>query len=169
MPARPTTDTLIVREVESPLGRLRLIFEEVGLCELHFEGNVSPSSPPQAEEGRSNLWFVEETVRRLRRYFAGERVSFEDLPVSFSRGTDFERRVWSELRKVPHGRLITYGELATRIGAPAASRAVGRALAANPVPIVVPCHRVVRKGGGLGGFSAGLEKKRALLELEKAL
>ena len=101
----------------------------------------------------------------LKRYFLGERVSFE-VELDLSGLTDWRRRVLMKTAEIPYGELITYGELAAAVGSPGAARAVGQAMARNPVPIVVPCHRVVAASGKLGGFSAGLEWKRRLLALE---
>ena len=91
------------------------------------------------------------------------------IPVAFRRGTPFQRRVWEELRTIPRGSTNTYGELAVRIGMPGAARAVGAAVARNPVSIVVPCHRVVGADGSLTGYAGGVERKRALLALEGAV
>ncbi|WP_456432386.1 methylated-DNA--[protein]-cysteine S-methyltransferase [Thermosulfuriphilus sp.] len=112
--------------------------------------------PP--EEALADLLF-----EQLRIYLSGRPVSFE-IPLDL-RGSSFQEIVWRALREIPFGATITYGQLACRIGRPRAARAVGMALAQNPVPILVPCHRVVAKGG-LGGFSGGLELKRFLLNLE---
>jgi len=91
------------------------------------------------------------------------------IPVAFRGGTPFQRRVWEELRTIPRGSTVTYGELAARIGMPGAARAVGAAVAQNPVSIVVPCHRVVGSDGSLTGYAGGVERKRALLALEGAV
>jgi methylated-DNA-[protein]-cysteine S-methyltransferase len=104
----------------------------------------------------------------FKRYFRGERVDFNKYPISPRNQTLFRRYVWSNARKIPYGRTLTYGELAAKAGFPSAPRAVGGALGANPVPIIVPCHRVVSQNG-LGGFSGGLDLKKELLELEGAL
>jgi len=107
-----------------------------------------------------------EPVRlQLAEYFEGRRERF-DLAVDLSRVTAFQRRVYGKLRRVPHGEVISYGELARRIGRPRAARAVGNALGKNPVAIVVPCHRVIRSDGTLGGYSGGLPFKRRLLAVE---
>ena len=103
-------------------------------------------------------------VRQLREYFEGQRWTFE-LPLA-PHGTPFQLRVWEALRRIPVGRTISYGELATAIGASSASRAVGAANGRNPLSIVVPCHRVVGAGGRLTGYGGGLERKRWLLEHE---
>jgi methylated-DNA-[protein]-cysteine S-methyltransferase len=102
--------------------------------------------------------------RQLEEYFRGERTEF-DVPLDL-RGTEFELRVWEKLQEVPYGETIRYAQLAQRVGSPRAFRAVGRANGKNPVPIIVPCHRVIASGGGLGGYSAGISYKRLLLELE---
>ena len=104
---------------------------------------------------------------QLNEYFAGKRTTF-DLPLEPS-GTDFQLNVWELLRKIPYGVTTSYGELARRLGDPQASRAVGAANGANPIPIIVPCHRVVGSKGELTGFGGGIERKRWLLEHEGAL
>jgi len=102
----------------------------------------------------------------LGRYFAGDAGALEDLPVDVE-GTDFRRAVWQELRRIPPGATVTYGQLAGRLGRTMrAARAVGGAVGSNPVPFVIPCHRVLAAGGGLGGFGLGLDVKRHLLALE---
>lgn len=106
-----------------------------------------------------------EAVRQLKAYFAGELRAF-DLDLA-PEGTPFQQRVWRELLKVPFGQTITYGELAERLDAPTSSRAVGHANHVNPLPILIPCHRVIGKGGALVGFGAGLSIKRALLDHER--
>ncbi len=92
-----------------------------------------------------------------------------EIPVAFRGGTPFQRRVWEELRTIPRGRTVTYGELAARLGMPGAARAVGSAVARNPVSIVVPCHRVIGADGSLTGYAGGEERKRALLAIEGAV
>ncbi len=104
--------------------------------------------------------------RELRQYFDGERTEFT-FPVRLE-GSEFDVVVWNALREIPYGETRTYGDIARRIGRPTAARAVGAANGRNPVPIVVPCHRVVAAGGKLGGFGGGLELKRRLLLLEGA-
>ena len=104
---------------------------------------------------------------QLREYFAGSRRTF-DLPLE-PRGTPFERRVWSRLREIPYGATTSYGAIANEFGLVNAARAVGRANGANPIPIIIPCHRVIGADGTLTGFGGGLPLKRALLELEGAI
>jgi len=107
-------------------------------------------------------------VKKLVSYVNGEHVSFEDVPVKYEYGSDFDRRVWSITRTIPYGEVRTYGWIAERLGGVKYSRAVGNSLGRNPIMIIVPCHRVVRSGGGLGGFSSvgGLELKKYLLRME---
>lgn len=114
--------------------------------------------------GRASLH--ESVELQLGQYFARERSSF-DIPLE-TPGTEFQRRVWGALRSIPYGETRSYGELAQAIAAPGAQRAVGAANGANRVAIVIPCHRVIESGGGLRGYGGGLERKRALLELEGA-
>jgi methylated-DNA-[protein]-cysteine S-methyltransferase len=101
----------------------------------------------------------------LREYFAGQPIDVQALRLQLT-GTPFQLKVWQELARVPWGRTVSYRELARRTGKPGASRAAGRACGANPIPVIIPCHRVIKSDGSLGGFSAGLEKKRWLLEHE---
>src|SRR5205085_6126956 len=108
-----------------------------------------------------------EAARQVREYFAGERTSF-DLPLAPA-GTDFDREVWAELAQVGYGRTISYGELADRIGRPGSARAVGAANGRNPIALIVPCHRVIGSSGALTGYAYGVDRKRALLELEGVL
>ncbi|KOV94477.1 methylated-DNA--[protein]-cysteine S-methyltransferase [Streptomyces sp. NRRL B-3648] len=110
-----------------------------------------------------------EPIRQLRAYFAGDRHDF-DLPLDWSLISGFNRQVLRELASgVPYGTVVGYGDLAGRVGQPGGAQAVGAAMGANPLPVVVPCHRVVESGGGIGGFGGGLETKRKLLALEGVL
>ena len=111
-----------------------------------------------------------ELVRQVRGYFAGRRAHF-DLALDWAGATDFRKAVWSQTARIPFGGTMTYGDVARAIGNPNASRAVGQALGANPIPLIVPCHRVLAAGGGLGGFSAegGAKSKRRLIEFESSV
>jgi methylated-DNA-[protein]-cysteine S-methyltransferase len=106
---------------------------------------------------------LKETTTQLEEYFAGERRDF-DIPIELD-GTPFQRQVWFELARIPYGETISYGELARRVGRPNGPRAVGQANGRNPIPIIVPCHRVLASNG-IGGYGGGLKVKRALLALE---
>lgn len=119
---------------------------------------------PMAEEGSSRLIAILDS--RLSRYFMGESVGFDDQVLDLRQATDFQTRVWAMVRSIPRGEVRTYGWIAAQVGSPRSARAVGRTLATNPLPVVVPCHRVVGQSGELIGFAAGLDMKRRLLELE---
>ena len=106
--------------------------------------------------------------RKLQQYFDGQRVLFDE-PLDLSGATAFQCRVWSVVRDIPYGETRSYGQIARQAGSPGAARAVGRAMATNPVPIVVPCHRVIGSDGSLRGFGGGLDLKRRLLEMERVL
>jgi methylated-DNA-[protein]-cysteine S-methyltransferase len=150
--------SMVYTWMESPVGRLLLAADEKGLRQLLFRG--------KPEKGwREDPEALAEPVRQLRAYFAGELHDF-DLPLA-PEGTPFQLRVWRELRNIPYGQTISYGELARRIGSPNGSRAVGLANGANPISIVVPCHRVIGSNGKLTGYGGGLENKELLLALEK--
>lgn len=141
----------------SPVGRLTLAEDGIGICRLTF-GERGEG----AEETRSPL--LARAAEELDEYFAGGRRVF-DVPLSLH-GTPFQLAVWRALQEIPYGETISYGELARRVGNPKASRAVGMANHRNPVSILVPCHRVVGRDGGLVGYGGGLAVKQALLALE---
>ena len=147
----------------SPLGTLLLAADDSGLRQINFPTNKGPVSPePAWSETPSSF---SEIVRQLRAYFAGELETF-DLPLA-PEGTPFQQKVWNELCGIPYGETISYGELAKRIGNPNASRAVGLANGSNPIPIIIPCHRVIGSNGKLTGYGGGLPIKEKLLALEK--
>jgi len=143
------------------LGTLWLVWGARGLRRIVLPGGERPS--PDGEPATAPV--PEVYARPLRRYFAGEPVDPALIAVELE-GTDFQRRVWNALRRIPRGRVRPYGGVASDIGAPRAMRAVGMANRNNPLPVVVPCHRVVQKGARLGGYSGGLDTKRLLLSLE---
>lgn len=145
----------------SPIGRLELVEEGGALVAIHFDAPADGS--PQHERGGSAV--LGEAHRQLVEYFAGRRRVF-DLPLRPA-GTEFQRRVWEVLETVPWGTTTTYGAIAARLGLPpGASRAVGAANGANPLPVVLPCHRVIGADGTLTGYAGGLERKALLLRLE---
>lgn len=139
---------------------LRLTAVEGGLHMIEFK-------PEDQIDGHEKLRcsVLVETERQLHAYFSGQLRCF-DLPLAMS-GTPFQQRVWRELLKIPYGETRSYSEVAQKIGAPAAVRAVGAANGSNPIPIVVPCHRVIGSGGKLVGYGGGLSLKRRLLSLER--
>jgi methylated-DNA-[protein]-cysteine S-methyltransferase len=140
--------------------RLLLTAGAAGIRAIEF----APFAPSAAAPNPANP-LLAEAVRQLHAYFDGRLRRF-DLPLDLT-GTDFQRRVWLELTRIPYGETRSYGELARSIGAPKAVRAVGAANGANPIPIVVPCHRVIGAGGKLVGYGGGLPLKRRLLSLER--
>ena len=144
---------------ESPLGPLTLRGRPGVLTAIHFPGRVGALGGATEDPGA-----FEEPLRQLGEYFAGERRGFE-LPLELD-GTTFERAVWSRLLEIPYGATTTYGAIAKAIGLPDQARDVGTAVGRTPVPIVVPCHRVVGSDGALTGYGGGLDRKRALLDLE---
>lgn len=160
-------------EVDTPLGRLLAAATPRGLVRLGYP-NVSKDAQLAALAAAISPRVIEsparlDPVRReLDEYFAGSRRDF-DLPLDWSLTGGFVQRVLRETAQIPFGQTRTYSQMAMTVGSPRAHRAAGSALGANPIPIVVPCHRVLRVGGALGGYGGGLEVKRRLLELEGVL
>ena len=152
--------------VLTPVGNLTLVASDDALTGLYFArhwprpdtGSFGERVPAQTDT------LLSEVARQLAGYFAGERTSF-DIPIT-TRGDAFQEQVWSLLREIPFGETATYGELARRYGDRSLARDIGQAIGQNPLSIVVPCHRVVGKDGTLVGYAGGLERKRALLEIE---
>ncbi len=165
-------DRLATTTYESPLGRLRIAATEKGVVRIAlpraagrgFAGWLERELP--CAEALDWLPPLDKVCRELDDYFAGERRDFQ-VPLDL-RGTDFQLDVWRALCEVPFGETLSYGEIARSIKRPRAARPVGAASGANPLPIIVPCHRVIASGGKLGGYSGGLDSKRKLLALEKA-
>ncbi|MEU6475797.1 methylated-DNA--[protein]-cysteine S-methyltransferase [Streptomyces sp. NPDC047017] len=152
----------------TPAGLVNVVFHATGpirdraLARLASRLGTEPVEAPGAP-------LLREAIRQLDAYFAGERRDFE-LPLDWSLISGFNRQVLRELAAgVPYGSVVGYGDLAGRVGQPGAAQAVGTAMGANPLPVVVACHRVVERDGGIGGFGGGLETKRALLALEGVL
>lgn len=156
-------------KLSAPPGKVWILATEAGLREIR----LSTREAPTRKEMKARGWKL---VRRprwtnplkevLKDYFAGRERRL-DLPLDLAVGTAFERRVWEAARKIPYGASTSYEDVARLAGHPRASRAAGNALGANPVPIVVPCHRVIHADRSMGGFSSGLPWKRFLLELER--
>ncbi len=145
--------------IESPIGPLTLVWVDGGLRSIRFGRDVPHGA---VEDG-----MTEPAIGQLLEYFDGRRMIF-DVPLALE-GTPFQLSVWNQLMEIPHGETRSYGEIAAAIGKPGAARAVGMANHNNPIPIIVPCHRVVGHDGSLTGYGGGLEVKAQLLALERAL
>jgi len=153
-------------KMRSPIGVLRIEGDEDALTRIELPSSAVGSRTNSSLRSARMPAAVAAAVAQLEEYFAGERTEF-DLPLEVS-GTPFQRDVWFALAEIPYGKTISYGELAAMVGRPTAFRAVGQANGSNPIPIVLPCHRVVASGGGIGGYGGGLDMKRQLLALEGA-
>ncbi len=164
---------LWIDELESPVGLLRLVVvpADGAVCSLEFAGrDKHRKAYLQAQFGAVELEQVDDPaghVGRLRAYFDGDLEALDPIPV-LAHGTPFQQEVWRALRKLRHGETASYGALAAAIGRPGASRAVGLANGRNPIAIIVPCHRVIGADGTLTGYGGGLDRKRWLLEHERA-
>lgn len=151
--------------IESPIGPLRLVEHHGAITAIEFTPFREGTGRPLGDRDDADPVLVE-CGRQLAAYFAGGLTEF-DLPLA-PEGTQFQRRVWKELLEIKHGTTATYGEIAGRLGMASwsAARAVGVANGRNPIPIVIPCHRVIGANGSLTGYAGGLERKQALLDLE---
>ncbi len=164
--------TLATTVVETPIGALRVAVTRAGVARIALPRSSGPGfagwlRTTFADAERAPwLPLLDKLSLELAAYFAGRLQEFS-LPLDL-RGTDFQRAVWREIAAIPYGETRTYGEIAEAAGKPRAVRAAGTATGNNPVPILVPCHRVIAAHGRLGGFSGGLDAKRRLLALERA-
>lgn len=149
------TRPLFVQIIETPLGVLSLSANDSALSAIHFGSLEHPVCPNGILENAS---------LQLFEYFAGKRQKFT-IPIQIA-GTPFQYQVWQSLREIPYGQLISYAQLAKRLGNLSAIRAVAAANGKNPIPIIIPCHRVIGSDGSLTGYSGGIEKKRYLIDLE---
>ena len=147
---------------KSPIGWIDIIAEENRILRTSFS-EVALSSEPTFPP---TLPVLNRTIKLLDLYFAGGPVDFAKLSVQLTYATDFQQQVWNAIQQIPYGEVRTYQWVADRIGSPKSARAVGNATGANPVSILIPCHRVIRSNGALGGYGGGLERKRQLLALE---
>lgn len=158
-------------DLDSPIGRIQLAVREGRLCAAMFGGSYAEIQDALARSyGRFEARRGKDpagVVSSLRAYFSGTLDAISSIEVAPA-GTEFQRKVWSELRKTKPGETISYGSLATKIGSPRAVRAVGAANGANPIAIVIPCHRVVGADGGLVGYGGGIDRKQWLLAHEGA-
>ncbi|QZH60269.1 methylated-DNA--[protein]-cysteine S-methyltransferase [Mycolicibacterium farcinogenes] len=155
--------TLQYHTMDSPVGLLTLAGRDGKLMHLRM---VDQTYEPSREGWEADDTAFGEAVEQLSEYFVGERTEF-DLELDMV-GTQFQRRVWQALQAIPYGETCSYGEIARQIGSPSAFRAVGLANGHNPIGIIVPCHRVIGANGSLTGYGGGLDRKRALLELERS-
>ena len=155
--------------IRAPLGKVWVLATESGLREIRLSKREAPTRSEMRSKGwkliRRPRW-TDPARRLIADYLRGSERRLE-IPLDLSGGTPFQRRVWEAARKIPYGTAASYVDLARLAGHPRASRAVGNALGANPVPIIVPCHRVIHADRSIGGFSSGLTWKRFLLELER--
>lgn len=167
--------TLFLEHVPTPIGTMLIATDEQGklriLDWLDYEDRMQELLRQQYKGVTVELVAASQpssATKAMQRYFAGQINAIDDVQTDCS-GTDFQRQVWAALRSIPHGQTISYGELAKRIGNPKAVRAVGLANGANPISIVVPCHRVIGSNKSLTGYGGGLDRKRWLLEHEGAI
>ena len=164
MPLTRPTRLTRYRSIDSPIGPLTLAGQGDVLTNLVLAATARP--PSDRSRWVEDAAAFPDVVAQLAAYFAGKRTGF-DVALAPD-GTSFQQRVWAALGAIPYGETRTYGEIARSIGQPRAARAVGLASARNPVPIIVPCHRVIGANGTLTGYAGGLEAKRVLLDLERA-
>lgn len=150
----------MIRVVDSPCGELTLVASDVGIVQVCL-----PGEPVAADEWGGSPAMLDTAERQLDEYFAGRRHNF-DVPLDRRLSSSFAYDVQDVMLGVGYGETISYGDVARRLGRPAASRAVGSACGANPIPIIIPCHRIVRSDGSLGGYRGGADLKRMLLQLE---
>lgn len=149
-----------IQYFDSKIGRIGIVEQEGKIIQVKIN---TPIQKKEEKEEKTPL--LEEGIRQLKEYFAGTRKQFE-LPL-YLEATDFKKQVWKELIKIPYGKTATYKQIAEKIGNPKAARAVGMANHNNPIPIIIPCHRVIGTNGKLTGYALGLEMKEKLLVLEK--
>ena len=160
-------ETFAYTRVASPLGTLMIVADGRALTGVYFDGQRH--QPPIGDDwvDRDDAPLLRRAASQIAEFFSGARAHF-DLPLAPS-GTAFQRSVWDAIAKVPRGQTISYAELAERAGSPGSARAAGTATGRNPLSIVIPCHRIVGSDGALTGYAGGLDRKRALLALERAV
>jgi methylated-DNA-[protein]-cysteine S-methyltransferase len=159
---QPALNTIEVREfatVRTPVGLLRVGGTNAAVDSVRFVTNGEPGFEGSGDGA------VAQAVEELQEYFAGRLKRFK-VTTRFEAGTGFQRGVWKQIARIPFGELLTYGEIAAKVGSPGATRAVGTACGANPIAIIVPCHRVLAAGRRIGGYGGGIDNKRWLLEHE---
>lgn len=160
----PDDPALATTALDTPIGRLRLAATEAGLAAVLFPNQEDTGFPKRdgTPKARAHL---DKAVKALERYFEGKQKDFSGLTLAAT-GTDFQRSVWAALARIPYGETRSYADIAREIGNPKGVRAVGLANGKNPLPIIVPCHRVIGANGTLTGFGGGLPTKKWLLEFE---
>jgi|SRR5665213_425026 len=163
MPSTISSHAFQYTSLDSPIGELLLLGDGHALRGLYMQDGRKPRRI--APGWKASAASFEDVRAQLDAYFAGERVAF-DIPLVME-GSPFEREVWRALQEIPYGETVSYGEIARRVGQPAAARAVGVANGRNPIAVIVPCHRVIGANGTLTGYGGGLERKRLLLDLER--
>lgn len=156
---------LFHKKITSPVGLLTLVASDEALVAILWDADKPSRIRPAIGSIDNRHPILNDAERQLGEYFRNEREAFE-LPLDPA-GTDFQKRVWLALRKIPYGKTVSYADIAAKIGSPKSSRAVGGATGRNPISIVVPCHRVVGSDGSLTGFGGGLDNKVTLLALEQ--
>ncbi|MFC0470551.1 methylated-DNA--[protein]-cysteine S-methyltransferase [Halalkalibacter kiskunsagensis] len=167
--------THYVDEMNSPLGTLTVVATEKGVCHIHFGELTKCMASLKAwlkKQGRKGEVIrckdtLQPICKQLEDYFSGERSTF-DIPLDLC-GTEFQKKVWNTLKEIEYGETKSYKEIAQKIGAPKAVRAIGGANNQNPIPIIIPCHRVIGSNGSMVGYGGGLDKKEILLSLEGAI
>ena len=163
---------VVYTRLDSPVGTVWVASTEIGVCKISVGAERARAFLSWISEhiGPGDPWedpdLMSSATSQLTEYFSGARQTF-NLPLDV-RGTSFQQAVWSQVSRIPYGATASYGDVAQLVGKPTASRAVGSAVGANPLPIVIPCHRVIGSGGSLVGFGAGLDVKETLLRLEGA-
>lgn len=162
---KPLNPLPVRTRYQSPLGPMTLAASDRGLCGAWFDGQKHQPDPQAWPQDAAHPVLLRAQAQ-LAQYFGGQRRVFE-LPLDLAAGTDFQQAVWRALLQIAPGATTAYGELARRIGKPQAVRALGAAVGRNPISIIVPCHRVVGVGGALTGYAGGLDRKTALLRLER--
>ena len=145
------------KSIKTPIGTLYIVEENEKIIEIRYK-------TPKDNALEKDTKLLQKAEKEIDEYFKGERKEF-DLPLN-PKGTEFMKKVWKELQKIPYGKTATYGEIAKRIGNPKASRAVGMANHKNPIPIIIPCHRVVGKNNKMVGYALGISNKKYLLDIE---
>lgn len=162
------TSGLFFGLTRTPYGTFEITASKRGIVQVDFPSKQKKINPPQKKPSKKNR-FLLTAGSLLSDYFSGKTAKFDKIPVDWTAFSSFERKVFSKLLEVGPGHTITYGELAKQSQAPKAARAVGNALKRNPIPILIPCHRVVKKDHSLGGYHGGRRWKRLLLKLDKNL